>query len=113
MITMRYEQDHQIGILFIEEDITIKNVNQFKERMETFIHQSEQQFILDLTKVKYLNSSALGVIANTVMQAKEQEKEFILSGVTPPIDEIFDIVKFSSFVKMYTTIAEARNYYNP
>lgn len=105
-----YEHE-QISILEIQREITIKNVYQFKETMVKFLENSGHQLILDLNDVTYLNSSALGIIAETAINANKDHKELIVAGVKPPIDEIFEIVKFRLFMKLFPNLQKALDYY--
>ncbi|WP_246945139.1 STAS domain-containing protein [Bacillus pinisoli] len=101
-----------VDILKIEEEITIKNNEQFKLEMSKFLSDCRQFLVLDLDEVSYLNSSALGIIADTAMKAKKEHKELVLSGIKPPIDEIFKIVKFDTFMRLFPTLKEAEEYFS-
>ncbi|MFD2216008.1 STAS domain-containing protein [Metabacillus endolithicus] len=101
-----------VDILKVKEtEITIKNNESFKEDIQTHLLKSRQHIILDLENVKYLNSTSLGVIADAAMKAKKEGKELVISGVKPPLDEIFTIVRFHTFMGLYKTIEEAENYF--
>lgn len=108
---MLFVQKKFVDILLIEEEITIKNSDDFKENMMRFLKEGKNQLILDLDSVLYLNSSALGIIAQTAMDAKKRNKELVISGIKPPISEIFDIVKFDTFMHLFPTLEEAEYYY--
>ncbi|WP_456279176.1 STAS domain-containing protein [Bacillus sp. AK128] len=101
-----------VKVLKIEEEITIKNNEQFKLNMSKFLVESGPYMVLDLDQVKYLNSSALGIIADTAMKARKDEKELVISGVKPPINEIFKIVKFETFMSLFTNLDDAVNYFH-
>ncbi|USB31747.1 STAS domain-containing protein [Paenibacillus sp. YPG26] len=109
---MTYIHPDVPGILEIEHEITIKNTDEFRERMEKFLLESGSSLILDLDKVMYLNSSALGIIAHSAMSAKQHNKELVIAGIKPPINEIFEIVKFNAFMELFATRQEALEYFN-
>lgn len=108
---MEFIQKDSVDILKIKDEITIKNADEFKRSMENFLADSKDNLVLDLEEVSYLNSSALGVIAQTAMNAKKQDKELVVSGVKPPINEIFEVVKFGAFMKLFSSQEEAEAYY--
>lgn len=108
---MRLIKKNLLSILQVDKEITIKNADEFKENMEVFLDEAEKFLILDLTKVSYLNSAALGIIAHAAMNAKKSNKELVIAGVNPPISEIFEIVKFSTFMELFQTVEEAEEYY--
>jgi anti-sigma B factor antagonist len=105
-------QKELVDILKVKDiEITIKNNEAFKVDIQTHLLKSRQHVILDLDCVKYLNSTSLGVIADASMKAKKEGKELVISGVNPPLDEIFTIVRFHTFMGLYKTIEEAEKYF--
>ncbi|MFE8701612.1 STAS domain-containing protein [Cytobacillus sp. FJAT-54145] len=103
-------QEGSIDIFQVNEDITIRNVEVFQNKMKSFLIDAEQFLLLDLEHVEYLNSSALGIIAHTAMQSKQMDKKFVVAGIHPLLEEIFTIVKFSSFMRLFPTVEEGINY---
>lgn len=111
MVEMKVIKKALIDILVINEEITIKNNEQFRIIMGKFLNESESNLILDLSHVSYLNSSGLGVIADGAMKARKNGKELVVAGITPPIDEIFEIVKFNTFMELFPSLDLAENYF--
>lgn len=108
---MPFIQQDIADTFIVDQDITFKIVNDFQYKMEKFILQSRKYMILDLSKVKYINNSALGIIAHTALKAKQYKKELVIVGNNPHLNEIFDIVKFNVFTKLFPTCEEALEYY--
>ncbi len=98
--------DHA-DILCWEEDITIKNIEDFSLAMQQFIKRDKSWLILDLSSVAYLNSSVLGIIAHSVLEARRQRKELVVAGIQKTVEEIFRIVKFSSFIRLFNDREQA------
>lgn len=111
VVEMKVIKKALIDILVINEEITIKNNEQFRIIMGKFLNESESNLILDLSHVSYLNSSGLGVIADGAMKARKNGKELVIAGITPPIDEIFEIVKFNTFMELFPSLELAENYF--
>lgn len=108
---MELIQKDSVDILKIKDDITIKNAEEFRKGMENFLTEANSNLVLDLEEVSYLNSSALGVIAQSVINAKKQDKELVVSGIKSPIHELFEVVKFETFMKLFSSQSEAEAYY--
>lgn len=102
--------DH-IHILEWHENITLKNVDQFRQEMESFLKISSHQLILNIANISYINSAGLGIIAESVMQARRSQKELVVSDIQQSIKEIFTIVKFASFMKLFDTEIEAIQFF--
>ncbi|RXI98200.1 anti-sigma factor antagonist [Anaerobacillus alkaliphilus] len=102
--------DNRIEVLLTSIEITVKNVNEFKGGLEKLLNSNSNYLLLDLSKTIYMNSAALGCIADTVMKAKKLEKEIVIGGIQSTILEVFKIIKFESFVTLFTDLDEAINY---
>ncbi|WP_066059394.1 STAS domain-containing protein [Robertmurraya korlensis] len=92
------------------QDVTLKTADSFREELLTFIQMKNNKLILSLKEVEYINSSGLGVIADAVIQARKQGKELVVANIQDPISEIFEIVKFGSFIHFFATVEEATQY---
>lgn len=104
-------QHELIDIFAWNEDITLNNTEQFRKAMAQFIQKPAEYLILNMEQVKYINSAGLGIIANSVMTARKQQKELVIAGVQDTLQEIFHIVKFASFIKLFNTEKDAINFF--
>ncbi len=108
---MLHSSQNGIDVLTIEEDLTIKNVDHFRFQASNLFKDSGDILLLDLTAISYLNSSALGIIAEMSMKAKKAEKHFAVIIDNPSIKEIFNIVKFDSFIEFFPSVEDASRFY--
>ncbi|MFC0211599.1 STAS domain-containing protein [Paenibacillus chartarius] len=99
-----------IHILTWKQDVTLKNVEAFRQVIGQLQDRTEEAIVLDLEHVTYLNSAALGAIAEGVLSAKRKGKELVIGGIQPSVGEIFRIVKFETFMRLFLTIEDAVAY---
>ncbi|WP_051556328.1 STAS domain-containing protein [Alkalihalobacterium bogoriense] len=104
-------QKEKANIVHVKKEITIKNTEKFRQLVEGVVTDVKPYIIIDLSNVVYLNSSALGIIAHAAMNAKKNDKELVIAGIQPPISEIFEIVKFDTFMSLFQTLEEAEQYF--
>lgn len=102
----------QIGLLKWDKDVTLKNVDDFRGAVLKLIDSDKTKLILELTEVSYLNSAALGVIADAVLSAGRIGKQLVIGGMKATVAEIFAIVHFSTLMKIFTEIDHAYAYYD-
>ncbi|ETT30733.1 STAS domain-containing protein [Paenibacillus sp. FSL P4-0338] len=102
----------KIQLLKWNKDITLKNVEEFHRTIQRLLECESRGLILELTDVAYLNSAALGVIADAVLTAGRTGKELVIAGVQPTVGEILEIVHFSTFMKIFTELNDAYDYLN-
>lgn len=94
-------------VLEWNENITLKNVELFRQEMNKLLNYNAKQLMLDLVETSYINSAGLGIIAESVIQARRNNKELVIANIQPSIHEIFSIVKFSTFIKLFESKEEA------
>jgi anti-sigma B factor antagonist len=106
------EASSSVQMLHWKEDITLKNIDSFAHALNRLGGEgTHSRFILNLEGVQYVNSAALGAIANTVLRLRGEYKDFVIAGISSTLHHIFDIVKFGSFIKLFTNMEEAAAYY--
>ncbi|WP_144038736.1 STAS domain-containing protein [Geobacillus sp. 47C-IIb] len=88
----------------------LNNVESFRQALEQLLAERADQLIVNMEAVNYINSAGLGMIADSVMAARAQQKELVVAGVKGSLAEIFRIVKFYSFMKLFATEKEAIDY---
>jgi anti-sigma B factor antagonist len=100
----------KIQLLKWNKDVTLKNVNDFRGAILNLLEGEKQRLVLELTDVAYLNSAALGVIADAVLTAGSTGKELVIAGVQPTVGEIFEIVHFNSLLRIFPELKDAYAY---
>lgn len=100
-----------IYVLEWSENITLKNVEHFRQEMEKFVQEEGRKLILNLAYTNYINSAGLGIIADSVMQARKSQKELVIADIQQSVKDIFTIVKFTSFMKIFESEKEAMEYF--
>jgi len=101
----------KIQLLNWNKDVTLKNVDEFRMAIQKLIEGDPTGLILELTDVAYLNSAALGVIADAALSAGRTGKELVIAGVQSTVGEIFEIVHFSTLMKIFTELSDAYGYF--
>lgn len=100
-----------IEVLEWSENITLKSVEPFRQAMNKLVNGTKQQLILNLASTNYINSAGLGIIADSAMEARRNQKELVITDIQQSVKEIFSIVKFTSFMKIFESEQEAIAYF--
>lgn len=108
---MTYIDCNIANIFLVDSEITNKNAYVFQYNMEKFLFQSKKYMILDLSNVQYLNNSAIKIIVISAMNAKKVNKELVIAGNNPSVNEIFSSVKFKVYMKLFPSSVEALKYF--
>jgi anti-sigma B factor antagonist len=77
---------------------------------EAFNEQMENGFlifILDLSELKHINSSGLGVFITLLTKARKKDGELLLVNPSEGIRKLLLMTKLTAIFKIYDTVAEA------
>lgn len=77
--------------------------NLVKENLE----QGRKSFVLDLSGVKLMNSSGLGILIKAYKPVKEAGGDFHLAAVSEKIDSLFMITKLYTVFQSFESVEQA------
>jgi len=77
--------------------------NVVKENLE----QQQKNFVLDLSGVKLMNSSGLGILIKALKPVKEAGGDFHLAAVSEKINSLFMITKLYQVFKSFDSVEQA------
>jgi anti-sigma B factor antagonist len=78
-----------------------------KELFDLVDNQNRRKLVLDMSKVQYLSSSALGVLIPLNEKVLKLKGSLYLCGVNPEIMKVFKITKLDKIFKFKDTEGEA------
>ena len=72
------------------------SISQIGERLQGMVAKAENpKFILDVSNVGHMSSSALGMLITVHKRIREKKGQLRLSGIQPPIREVFVITRLN------------------
>lgn len=100
----------------VTEDVQIVTVNaeridaamaiQFKEDMRVETESGPARVVLDLSSVKFIDSSGLGAIV-AAMKQLGKERRLDLAGLSPMVEKVFRLTRMDTVFNLYATLPEA------
>ncbi len=69
------------------------------------------RFIIDLSKLEYMNSTGLNILINIMNKTRNEGGESIIIGAAPRIASLFAVTKLDSVFKMMKTMEEATTHF--
>jgi anti-sigma B factor antagonist len=79
----------------------------FNEVLRTIMHEGVHNFIINMEKVKWVNSTGLGILISGYTTVKRAGGELKLMKVAERIENIFIVSKLSTVFQAYETEEEA------
>ncbi|MDR3665890.1 MAG: STAS domain-containing protein [Ignavibacteriaceae bacterium] len=79
----------------------------FNELLHKSIDEGKKHIIVDLTEVKFMNSSGIGMLIGGLTTMKKSEGSLKLAGVTEKIQSLLVITKLITIFETYNNVDEA------
>ncbi|MEW6469451.1 MAG: STAS domain-containing protein [Bacteroidota bacterium] len=78
------------------ELIDRKQANDLIAEVDRLVESGKNRFVLDMGKLKYINSSGLSVLIVLLTKARKNEGDVVICNVTPKVKELLVITKLNS-----------------
>jgi len=96
-----------ITIMVIDGMLTIGSEEEFSEAIDQQIARGRNKVVLDMTKVKYIDSLGIGQIAGVFTRLEEAGGSLALARSNDKIKELLRLTGLQHHIKVYTTVEEA------
>lgn len=84
----------------------------FHKKIEDYLKSGKKNVILEMTNVKYVNSSGIGNIVRAFSTVKDAGGKLKLAGVTDKVEGVLSITKLLSIFELYNSVDEAAKSFN-
>jgi anti-anti-sigma factor len=81
-----------------------------QKQIDVFIQQGLANIVFDLSGVTYISSTGVGVFTSTLKKVKDLAGDIILAAMRPRVEEVFDLLGFTTFFTKTETVEEAIGY---
>ncbi|MBK7498707.1 MAG: anti-sigma factor antagonist [Ignavibacteriales bacterium] len=84
-----------------------EDTKEFNELLHKLIDEGKKNVIVDLSEVKFMNSSGLGMLISGLTTMKRENGSLKLAHVTEKIESLLIITKLITIFESYDTVDEA------
>lgn len=99
--------DHVIGVLRIEGELTAVTVEEFRRELAILLGQGILYYVLDLEAVEFIDSSGLGSIITITKRVRDLEGDVKLAALQPATKKVLKITKSYRYFPSYLTVDDA------
>jgi anti-sigma B factor antagonist len=104
--------DENIMEIALEGELMEKNqAKKLLNELEIRINSERNKIILNLQKLKYLNSSGLNVLIQILTKCRNAGGEVVVCCLSKKVNELFLITKLNSVFKVSESSVEAHEYF--
>ncbi|MCE5198233.1 MAG: STAS domain-containing protein [Armatimonadota bacterium] len=97
-----------LPIIELEGEVDVYTAPQLKQQIIGILESGAKELVVDLTKVDYLDSTALGVLIGGLKRMREVDGNMVLICPSPRIRRVFEITGLDKIFDIYNSEEEAR-----
>lgn len=109
-IELEYEDlkgRHNAKLVRFIGDLDATNVETVLEKITNLLYDGQTNIVADFKKLRYVNSTGLGILLHFSKAAKEKGGSFKIANVNENVYEIIEIIGATSLLELYDDIDEA------
>ncbi|WP_020675643.1 STAS domain-containing protein [Geopsychrobacter electrodiphilus] len=91
-----------------EERMDAHNSGTFKEQMLALFAQGKNKLIIDLSAVRFVDSSGLGALVSGFKNASTREGNLKLCGLQPQVRSMFELTRLHRVFEIFSSVEEAQ-----
>lgn len=94
---MKYEiiVESDYILVNLSKEIYVEDAANFREQLLPFLQKGHKRFIIDTSKLKYIDSSGLGVLIGIQKRAVSNNGEVIIRGLNGDVKELFELTRLT------------------
>ncbi|MDY6845286.1 MAG: STAS domain-containing protein, partial [Thermodesulfobacteriota bacterium] len=105
LIEMKQEGEVMV-IKSLEKRMDARIATDFKEKMAAFIKEGQNLFVLDISGVEFIDSSALGAIISS-LKLIGQKGNLVIAGATESVLSMFKLTRMDKVFRLFKNEKEA------
>ncbi len=100
--------EKELPIIALEGEVDVYTAPQLKQQMISLLEGGAREVVVDLSRVDYLDSTALGVLIGGLKRLREMDGNLALVCPSPRIRRVFEITGLDKIFDIYDTEDEAQ-----
>jgi anti-sigma B factor antagonist len=98
--------DSGVPVLVVQGEVDVATAPELRERLVALHERGDKIIVVDMSKVTFVDSSALGVLVSAVKRFRAEDGDLRLVVTEPHISKVFEITALTDVFAIYET-AEA------
>jgi len=106
--SLNWKIDKTFPVIYLNGDITSEADQLLEQAYYEIKNQIKKKtYIFDFEKANYINSSGISSFIKIIHMHKEEDGEFIFTGLSDHLKKVMDIVGLTDYVKIFDNIETA------
>jgi len=108
LFNYKIEENQSVVTVQLEGELIDRNqASELNKRVEALLEEDKHKFVLDLSELKYMNSSGLNILIQLLSKARSKGGEAIICGVNKKVEELLIITKLHTLFTIVPTQEDA------
>ncbi|MCE5324703.1 STAS domain-containing protein [bacterium] len=100
--------EKELPLIELEGEVDVYTAPQLKQQIINILESGAKELMVNLTKVDYLDSTALGVLIGGLKRMREADGNMVLICPSPRIRRVFEITGLDKIFDIYNSEEDAR-----
>lgn len=101
------QHDEKTVLILQEERLDAHNSSDFRDHILKLLEQGDQHLIIDLSEVRFIDSSGLGALLSGYKNATLRSGSLLLAGLQPRVQSMFELTRLHRVFEIYPTLEAA------
>jgi len=106
-VEMSVREDGEITIIELSGEVDAQRSPEIKSKIRSLIGEGKAKLVVDLAKVKYMDSSGLGVLVSGLKAARKESGDLKLSTLQSEVQNIFELTQLNKVFEIFENQADA------
>jgi anti-sigma B factor antagonist len=90
-----------------EERLDAHNSGDLRDRILKLLESGETRLVIDLSEVRFIDSSGLGALLSGYKNATLRSGSFVLAGLQPRVQSMFELTRLHRVFEIYPNVEGA------
>ncbi len=91
----------------LEPRLDAHNSGELKDRILKLLESGDKQLVIDLSEVRFIDSSGLGALLSGYKNANLHHGSLVLAGPQSRVKSMFELTRLNQVFDIYASVAEA------
>jgi len=106
-LDLNHRDDGEVAVITVAGDVDVLNAPRLRELLIELIDAGRLHFVVDVEKVTFLDSTALGVLIGAWRRVRDHGGCIALAGAPKQIRQVFHVTCLTRHFALYDTTSEA------
>lgn len=107
-MNLKTEEKNDVLVIFVKEErLDAHNSNDLKVKMQELFEAKKKHLLVDLTDVRFIDSSGLGALVSGFKNAISHQGSLKLSSLQPQVKSMFELTRLHRVFEIFGSTSEA------